>query len=213
MVTYVLVGLLVGVADKWADESQAVLGHVGQFFGMLGTAAGLWALTLVLIALLNRERPLGGALNAASFFLGLCAGYYAYSQFVLGYSGAGVVLFWLLAACTAVPLLAAALVWTIRDGPRTVRLDVVRALVVGAFAAVPIAQAISYGFAVHPGNPSVVVSDAVAVVQVLLAVVIWLLLARTARVRLASLGFAALLAWPCVLLFANMARVMSPFGL
>ena len=75
-----------------------------------------------------------------------------------------------------------------------------------------IAQAINYGFDVHPGNPSVVVSDAVAVVRVL-AAVIWLLLARTARVRLASLGFAALLVWPCVLLFANMARVMSPFWL
>ena len=213
MVPYVLVGLLVGVADKWADESQTVLGHVGQFLGMLGTAAGVWALTLVLIALLNRDQPLPGALNAASFFLGLCAGYYAYSQLVLGYSGVGVVLFWLLAACTAVPLLAAALVWAIRDEPRPLPVDAVRALLVGAFAAVPIAQAISYGFALHPGNPSVVVSDAVAVVQVLLAAVIWLLLARTTRMRLASLGFAALLVGPCVLLLANMARVISPFWL
>ena len=148
------------MADKWADESQALLGHFGQFLGLLGTAAGVWAFTLVLIALLNRDRPLRGALNATSFFLGLCAGYYAYSQIVLGYSGIGVVLFWLLAACTVVPLLAAALVWAIGDEPRPVRVDVVRALVIGAFAAVPIAQAVSYGFDVHPGNPSALVSDA-----------------------------------------------------
>ena len=210
---YVVIGLLVGVADKWADESQAVLGHFGQFLGMLGTAAGVWAFTLVLIALLNRGQPLRGALNATSFFLGLCAGYYAYSQIVLGYSGLGVILFWLAASCTAVPLLAAALVWAMRDGSRPVHVDAVRALVIGAFAAVPIAQAISYGFALHPSNPSVVVSDAVVVVQVLLATAIWLLLARTARMRLASLGFAVLLVWPCVLLLANMSRVMSPFWL
>jgi len=208
---YAAAGLAAGALDKWADEAWRTLGHGGLFLGGLGTSAGLWAFALALIAWLDRGAPRRAALDATVFFLGLCAGYYAYSQVVFGYSGARVVAFWLLAAVTVVPAASAALAWSARERTATgTRWK--EALVVGVAAAVPLGQALSYGFALHARNDAVVAQNAVSVAQVALAAGIVLLLVRQARARLLCLLVALPAAGLWAVVLDHQATLMSLVG-
>lgn len=96
-----LVGLVAGVLAKLTDLAPGVLGWLGD----LGSALGPWVVLVVLVA-----RRAGGrrraAVDAAVLLLSSLVGYYVTYRAIDGNVDGLVVVFWVLGALTAGPLLA-----------------------------------------------------------------------------------------------------------
>jgi len=97
---YLLAGVMTGLVAKWADGSGP------SWLGDLGTGLGFWVFVTTGIGWLAASRSTAAA-GAVAFFLGLNAGYYAYTIVVLSYPvDRATVLGWSVLAVTACPLLA-----------------------------------------------------------------------------------------------------------
>lgn len=208
---YLLAGLVSGVIDKWADESSSVFGpFIGSFLGGIGTAAGLWMLVLVTLAVLNQQSARQAIIHSTSYFVALCIGYYVYSQFVLGYSGMGVVIFWLFASLALVPSFTLLVLWakrtaTLAQPPR----NYFAMGIIGFIVAIPLVQAISLGFDFSEPTPSDMGANVHAASQIVLAYTILSLLTRTSRSRIIACTVAIALTWPVLQLFDNLWLVLT----
>jgi hypothetical protein len=198
---YLVAGIASGVVTKAVDDIAGRTGSVaGAVLSALGSAPALWILVVVGIAMLERRSTRRAAVRGAAFFIGLCAGYYAYSEVVLGFSGAGLVVFWIVAALTAVPALIGLVLWAHEAandpaGNRGRRL--LGWAAIGAILSLPIIQLVAYGVASAEGTAEDRAANLLnAVTQLPIIAAIWLLLARTATARLGSLAAGLLLAWP-----------------
>jgi|SRR4051794_3214349 hypothetical protein len=102
-----LVGVLVGIAAKAADESS------WTWAADLGTYPAAWVLA---VALIGRQAPglFAAAVRAAAFFAAMSVAYYAWAALVLGFGWTWLLGAWLVLAVTAVPAVAVAVQWATR---------------------------------------------------------------------------------------------------
>ncbi len=199
---YLVAGLAGGVATKAVDDIAARTDSVaGAVLSALGSAPAFWLLVVVGIARLERRSKRLAALRGAVYFIGLGLGYYAYSELVLGFSGVGLVAFWLVAAVGVVPVLIGIVLWacdTANDPAATSRHRLLGWVVIGAMLSLPFLQLAVYAIvstqAQDPSDRAAALLS--AAIQLPIIAAIWLLLARTSAARLASLAFGVLLAWP-----------------
>lgn len=214
MSLYLLAGLVSGIADKWADESADIVGPLfGSFLGSIGTAAGLWIVVLVAISLTGRQSIKRAIVGGIVYFLGLCIGYYMYSQFVLGYSGLGVLVFWLLASITVVPGFIALVLWARQNLETTLTgKSYLAMVVVGFVAAIPFAQTIGSGFDLTDPTPADIGVNLHSAVQIIFACIILLLLVRGLHARIITGIITACLVWPVFLLFDGLWKLMTVFS-
>ena len=108
---WVIAGLSVGVLAKLADLR-------GSWFGDAATYPALWVLPIAVAARTSPGR-VQTALRSAGFFVPMIVAYYAWAQSVLGYGYTSALIFWLVIAAGAVPLIAALVHWG-RGGPDVV---------------------------------------------------------------------------------------------
>jgi hypothetical protein len=95
---YLVAGLASGAGTKAVDDFAGRMESVtGAVLSALGSAPALWMLIVVGIAMLERRSMWLAAVRGSVFFIGLGAGYYGYSEVMLGFSGVGLVLFWMVA--------------------------------------------------------------------------------------------------------------------
>lgn len=184
-------GAVVGVLTKWVDDVGPRLDPVaGAVLGGLGSAPALWVLVVVVIARVGLPTPPEAAVRAGVFFVGLCAGYYAYSELALGISGMGLTVFWLAIAATVAPVAAGLAAWTGRWSNASVgssRRHLAWAAA-GAFAAVPLVHLWGYALAATTTDGAeAIASWILSAAQVPIAAGIWLGLATTAAARGATL--------------------------
>lgn len=197
---YAVAGVAVGVATKWADDvANQVAGVAGEILGRIGSAPALWMLVVVIIAVVNRQTATQAPVRGAAFFLGVSAGYYVYSEVVLGFAGTMFVAFWLIAAITIAPASVALAVWahrTANDESLAIRSRFVACLAIGAFISVPLTELAAYlSLAVGESAHEPLSNLASAGLQVMIGCAIWLLMARTPSARLGS-AIGALLVTP-----------------
>jgi hypothetical protein len=100
-----VLGALSGVAAKVADESRV------SWLSDLGTYPAVWVAALAVVARLSPSARTA-ALRATGFFTIMCAAYYAWSTYILGFGGsARLLVLWAAVALFVVPPLAAAVQW------------------------------------------------------------------------------------------------------
>jgi len=197
---YLVFGLASGAGTKAVDDFAGRMESVtGAVLSALGSAPALWMLIVVGIAMLERRSMWLAAVRGSAFFIGLGVGYYGYSEVMLGFSGVGLVLFWMVAALTVVPALIGLVLWAhdaANDPAGSRRRRLVGWAVIGAILSLPMIQLVAYGSASVDGTEESAVSLINAATQLPIIAAIWLLLARTWPARLGSLAAGLLLAWP-----------------
>jgi hypothetical protein len=212
-IVYFVAGLASGVATKAVDDVAGRTESVaGAVLSALGSAPALWMLIVVGIAMLERRSMRLAVVRGVAFFLGLSAGYYAYSEVLLGFSGAGLVIFWTVAALTAVPVAIGLVLWAhaaANDAAVSSRRRLLGWVVIGAILSLPMIQLAAYGVASTDGTSERSVSLLNAATQLPIITAIWLLLARTSAARLGSLAAGLLLAWPAWLGLELLFRLLT----
>lgn len=203
LLVYISLGVLSGALDKWADETRSVLGDMaGSILAGLGTYPGLWLSVLVLIAWLNRDDVTSAIRHGVAYFVSLCVGYYLFSQLAFGYSGLGVVVFWLAASVTLVPATVSVVVWMVNmsaEAPAWQQfwLHVASGLLVAIplAAAATVIAAVGWFSSPHMGDTFA------ALAQVVFAMGICFILTKKWKRRVSSMVLAVALVWPVLGLF------------
>ena len=102
-------GAVIGVGAKLADGAATWAGDAATYLAV-------WVVAVALIGAFA-PTPVQAALRSAVAFLGMCAGYYAWTGIVLGYPVGREAIVWTALALSAVPLLAVCVQWA-RSGDR-----------------------------------------------------------------------------------------------